>query len=135
MPDRTGDSTPQRAAIGNAFGNLLGNASVRVLVLVFWFTAAAVYEAFSLSALAGMDVWSHLRTGIWILQNHSVPRNGLFSQYSDLPWMARSWGFDALLAAAYNLMGLRALPILLMVFKALLALIFFLLAGGSRQNF
>ncbi len=82
-----------------------------------------------------MDVWSHLRTGIWILQNHAVPRTGLFSQYHDLPWMAHSWGFDVLLAAAYKLTGLRALPVLLMVFRVALALVFFLLARGSRQNF
>lgn len=128
-------STPRQAAVGDAVRNLLGNASVRVLVLVSLFTTAAVYEAFSLSALGGMDVWSHLRTGVWMLQNHAVPRNGLFSQYPDLPWTAHSWGFDGLLAAAYKLMGLRALPVLLMVFKAALALIFFLLARGSRQNF
>ena len=94
-----------------------------------------MYEAFSLSALGGLEVWSHLRTGIWILQNHTVPQNGLFSQYHDLPWMAHSWGFDVLLAAIYKLMGLRALPLLLMVFRAALALVFFLLARGSRQNF
>jgi hypothetical protein len=108
---------------------------VRVLALVSLLTTAAVYEAFSLSALGGLEVWSHLRTGIWILQNHTVPQNGLFSQYHDLPWMAHSWGFDVLLAAIYKLMGLRALPVLLMVSGAALALVFFLLARGSRQNF
>ena len=97
---------------------------VRVLALVFLFTTAAVYEAFSLSALGGLEVWSHLRTGIWILQNHAVPQNGLFSQYPDFPWMAHSWGFDVLLAAIYKLMGLRALPVLLMVFRVALALVF-----------
>jgi hypothetical protein len=110
-------------------------ASLRVLLLVLLFTSAAAYEAFSLSALAGADVWSYLRTGTWILQNHAVPHNGLFSQYPDLPWMAPDWGFDVLLAAAYKLMGLRALPVLLMVFKVALAVILFLLARGSRQNF
>lgn len=106
-----------------------------MLALVLLFTAAAAYEAVSLSALAGMEVWSHLRTGIWILQNHAVPHNGLFSQYPDLPWRAHSWGFDVLLAAAYNMTGLRALPVLLMTLKVALAFTFFLLARGSRQNF
>jgi hypothetical protein len=106
-----------------------------VLVLVLLITSAAAYEGVSLSALNGMDVWSHLSTGIWILQNYAVPHNGLFSQYPDLPWMAHSWGFDVLLASAYKVMGLRALPALLMVFKVALALTFFLLARGSRQNF
>lgn len=108
---------------------------MRVLVLVLLFTVAAVYEAFNLSSLASLDVWSHLRTGTWILQNHAVPHNGLFSQYPDLPWIAPDWGFDVLLASAYRLMGLRALPVLLMLFKVALAVTFFFLARGSRQNF
>ena len=109
-------------------------ASLRVLALVLLFATAAVYEAFSLSALNGTDVWSHLRTGTWILQNHAVPHNGLFSQYPDLPWITPTWGFDLLLAVAYKLIGLRALPVLLMLFKTALAVGLFLLARGSRQN-
>ena len=135
MRKTTTDVALRQALPGNVFGNLLDNAPLRVLVLVFLLTTAAVYEAFSLSALAGMDVWSHLRTGIWILQTHAVPRNGLFSLHPDLPWMATSWGFDGLLAAGYKLMGLRTLPLWLMAFKAALALALFRLARGSRQNF
>jgi hypothetical protein len=124
------ESPRQETAVGNPSA-----ASLQVLVLVLLFTTAAAYEALNLSALAGTDVWSHLRTGTWILQNHAVPHNGLFSQYPDLPWMAPAWGFDVLLAAGYKLMGLRALPVLLMVFKVALAVTLFLLARGSRQNF
>ncbi len=128
-------STQHKTAIASAFRWLLSIASLKVFVLLLLFTTAAAFEAFSLSAFTGMDVWSHLRTGIWILQNHAVPHKGLFSQYPDLPWMASSWGFDVLLAAVYSLMALRALPVLLMIFKVALALTFFLLAGGSRRNF
>ncbi|MGA2904377.1 MAG: hypothetical protein ABSD98_11135 [Candidatus Korobacteraceae bacterium] len=135
MTKTTADVSLREAPPGNVFSNLLDNAPLRVLVLVFLFTTAAVYEAFSLSALAGMDVWSHLRTGIWILQTHAVPRNGLFSQHPDLPWMATSWGFDVLLAAGYKLIDLRALPLSLMAFKVALAVILFWLARGSRRNF
>jgi hypothetical protein len=124
------ESTRQETAVGS-----LSATSLRVLVLVLLFTTAAAYEAFSLSALAGTDVWSHLRIGTWILQNHAVPHNGLFSQYPDLPWTASDWGFDVLLAAGYKLMGLRALPVLLMVFKVALAVTLFLLARASRRNF
>ena len=123
------------AAFGKGMRNLVDNVPLRVLALASLFTAAAVYEAFHLSALAGVSVWSHLRTGIWILQNHATPYNGLFSQYPDLPWIAHSWGFDVLLAAAYQGMGLPALPLLLMAFRVMLAPTLFLLARGSRQNF
>jgi len=112
-----------------------GDTFVRALVLLPLFATTAVSEAFSLTALSGVDVWLHLRPGIWILQNHAVPRTGLFSQHSALPWIAYDWGFDLLLVSAYKLEGLRALPLWLMVFKTALALAFFLLARGSWRNF
>ncbi len=106
-----------------------------MLILVLVFTSAAVYEAFHLSALVGLEVWSHLRTGIWILQNRAFPQDGLFSQYPELPWIAHSWGFDTLVAAAFDLAGMRALPLLLMALKVALAVTLFLLARGSWRNF
>jgi hypothetical protein len=106
----------------------------RLLLLTLLFSAAAVYEALHLSAIFSADVWWHLRTGLWILQNHAIPRTGLFSQYSDLPWMASSWGFDVLLAAAYKAFGLRAIPILLMGLKVALAVVTFLLARVARAD-
>ncbi len=117
---------PQRFSFRNA---------TQVVILVCLFTSAAVYEAFHLSALVGLEVWSHFRTGIWILQNRAFPQDGLFSQYPELPWIAHSWGFDTLVAAAFGLAGLRALPLLLMAFKVALAVTLFLLARGSWRNF
>ena len=38
--------------------------------------------------------------GTWILANHGVPHNILFSQNVQLPWVDSSWLFDALTAAA-----------------------------------
>ena len=107
----------------------------RPLLLTLLFSAAAVYEAAHQSALMSGDVWWHLRTGLWILQYHSIPRTGLFSQYSDLSWIASSWGYEVLLAAAYQLFDLRAIPILLMGLKVALAVVTFLLARAGRANF
>lgn len=106
----------------------------RLLLLTLLFSAAAVYEGIHLSALFSTDVWWHLRTGLWILQYHAIPRTGLFSQHSDLPWIASSWGYEVLLAAAYKLFGLRAIPILLMALKVALAVVTFLLARVRRAN-
>ncbi len=110
-------------------------APARLSLLLLLFTAAAVHESRHLSALFNNDVWWHLRTGIWILEHHTVPHNGLFSQYSHLPWIASSWGYDVLIAAAYKLLGLRAIPMLLMGFKLALAGVTFLLARGRGGNF
>jgi len=104
------------------------------LLLTLLFSPAAVYEAIHLSALSSTDVWWHLRTGLWILQYHAIPHTGLFSQYSDLPWIASSWGYEVLLAAGYKLFGLRAIPILLMGLKVALAVVTFLLARVGRAN-
>lgn len=108
---------------------------VRLLVLTALFSTAAVYECAHLTALTSSEVWVHLRTGVWILLNHSVPRSGLFSRYSNLPWNDSNWGFDVLLGLAYRLLGLRAIPISLMVLKVAMAAVTFLLARSSRANF
>jgi len=102
------------------------------------FASAAVFEAKSLSSLSALsndDIWWHLRTGIWILQNHGVPHSGLFSQSPQLPWSASSWGYDLLVAFSFRLLGLRSIPVLLMAFRSALAVVAFLLAGGLRGRF
>jgi hypothetical protein len=106
----------------------------RIALLVLVFSASAVYESVRLSAFSNTEVWLHLRTGLWILQNHAFPRSGLFSQYPNLPWMATSWGFDVQLAAGYKLLGLRAIPLLLMILKMALALVIYLLARAARAG-
>jgi len=49
------------------------------------------------------DMWWHLSVGDWILQNRSFPHNGIFSHTAATrPWIAYSWGYEVLLARAYN---------------------------------
>jgi hypothetical protein len=106
--------------------------------MVLLFAVAAVIEATrlsSLSALSNGEVWRHLRTGMWIMQNHGVPHTGLFSQSPELPWRAASWGYDLLVAVAYRILGLLSIPVLLMIFKLKLAMVIFLVAGGLRGRF
>ena len=137
------DSAPAaitRALIGSAgakvFGLLRRVSQARVtrpLVLVLLLTTAAAWEARQLSAFSSDELWCHLRTGAWILQNHSIPRTGLFSQLANSNWIDFSWIYDALCGAAYALLGLRAIPLLLMVFKVALAAVTFLLAGARHK--
>lgn len=108
---------------------------MRVTALAVLFSTAAVYEGVHVSAIANTEVWLHLRTGLWILENHSFPRNGLFSQYPDLPWMDSSWAFDVRLAVAYRIFSLMAIPLSLMVMKVALAVIAFLLARAGQAKF
>jgi len=108
---------------------------VQIAALLLLLTVAAVCESFRITAVTNGDIWWHLRTGLWILQNHAFPRSGLFSQYADRPWVASSWGFAVLTAETYKLLGLRAFSALLMGFKIALAAVTFLLARGERGNF
>ena len=113
----------------------LDRAPLRVAALLSAFTLPAGYEALRLSALADNDIWWHLRTGLWILQDHAIPRTGLFSQWSSLPWIDVSWGFDLLTALAYWRFGLAALPLWLMFGQLAIAAALFLLARTASQKF
>jgi hypothetical protein len=123
----------ETAVTGFAF--LKARYALRLLVLVVLFAAAALYESTHLSALSAAEVWVHLRTGTWILDNRAIPHTGLFSQYSCMPWNDSSWGFEFVLGVVYQLFGLRAIPILLMLLKAAIAAATFLLAYSRRGDF
>ncbi len=108
---------------------------LRVLALLGLLCAAPAYERFHLSSLGNADIWWHLRTGLWTLQEHAIPRDGLFSLHEKLSWVDSSWGFDLLTAAAYRVLGLRGLPALFMVLQAGVVAALFVLARGPRKNF
>ena len=115
----------------------LSNA-VRVLLLISLFVAAAFLElarGSSLSSIANGDFWWHLSTGIGILETHSLPRNGWFSQSAALPWRASSWLYDVMVALGYQMLNVRVLPLLAVIGKFALALATFVLAGGLRGRF
>lgn len=94
-----------------------------------------MYEAVKLSAVMNPEVWVHLRTGIWILQHHAIPKAGLFSQYPSLAWNDSTWGFDLILGSVYRLLGVRGIPMLLIILKVALAVLTFLLARTARLGF
>lgn len=107
---------------------------VRILALVLTITTAAAYQLLHLTALTNSDVWWHLSTGSWILQNHAVPRTAIFSQFASLPWVDSNWAFDVFTALCIRIWGLSGLPILLMLLQVAIAIAIFTLAGG-RRNF
>ena len=64
-----------------------------------------------------------------------MPHTGLFSQLSQHTWRDFSWGYDALTAMMERTLGLRAIPAMAVLFRAALAVLTFLLAGGRRGRF
>jgi len=133
--NQTSNSGVAEAAATKGIPSSRVQPALRVIVLLALFSAAAVYESLHLSSFNAPELWVHLRTGNWILENQTVPRAGLFSQYSNAPWKDASWGFDLLLGVAYKLFGLRTIPIVLLVFKAALAVVMFLLARSAGVGF
>jgi len=113
--------------------SLSGDTLFRALAFLCLLTFAAFFEFRALTALRDPEIWGHLRTGAWMLQNKAWPRLGLFSQSANLPWQDCSWGFSVLTAIAYRIAGYAALPALLIVLRIALALCAFLLAGGWRN--
>jgi hypothetical protein len=110
-------------------------AKLRIPAMLVLFSAAAIVEAFRLTSFSSSnntDIWWHLSAGLWMLQRHSFPHAGIFSQSSTQPWIASSWAYEILISILYKVFSLRAIPLLLMCFKAVLAVLTFALAGGMR---
>ena len=113
-------------------------AKLRISATLVLFSAAAVVEAFRLTSFSSpinADIWWRLSAGLWMLQHHSFPHAGIFSQSSTQPWIASSWAYEVLLAITYKVFGLRVIAWLLMCLKAVLAVLTFVLAGGIRSRF
>ena len=85
--------------------------------------------------MSSPEIWVHLRTGLWILENRSVPHTGLFSQYATLVWRDSTWAYDLRLAIAYRLFGLGAIPFSLMAARLAVALVTFFLARVGCAGF
>jgi hypothetical protein len=82
------------------------------------------------------DVWWHVRVGQWILQNHAVPHNGIFSQHAmDHGWVAYSWGFEVLSAMLMRVFGLAFIPLMLGFMRALIAFAIFVMAYRISRRF
>jgi len=123
----------QNLTSANGSRDRLGINVSQILVLALLFAASAVLETVKLSSIRDPEIWRHLAVGNWILANHAWPRVGLFSQAGNLPWHDVQWGFDVFSAMGYRIMGLWTIPAILICFRLALAVIAFLLAGGTRR--
>jgi len=111
-----------------------GLASAEIALLVLLFCAGALAESVKLKSVS-TDVWMHLRAGTWILQHHSIPRTGLFSQIPDSPWVDGHWLYQVLLGLSSSILGLRAIPFVAMLSRLLLGVCTFRLARSRNAPF
>ena len=119
----------------NSGHRLLRTLALQCAVLVVVLVSASVIEATQLKSLGNATSWLQLQVGNWIVANRAVPHSGILSRSSDLPWANPNWGLQLWLAGLSRIIGLRAIPVVVMVFRLLFALAIFVLAGGRRGNF
>ena len=79
-------------------------AAVTLSALLF----APAYLCFSGDGVQDPDVWWHLRTGEWIVEQGEIPESDAFSNYAaGRPLVAYSWLMDVTLYGLYRAVGLR----------------------------
>jgi len=82
------------------------------------------------------DVGWHLRTGEWILQQHTIPHADPFSRVSaGSPWQAYSWLFDLLLLKVWGWMNLRGLLVFTAGMMVLIAVAVYHLLSRLQADF
>lgn len=73
--------------------------------------------------IIGNDYWWHIKTGEWIVKNHKIPENDIFSWYGtekNIHWIPHEWLSGVILFLVFNLCGNNGV----FIFVLLMALIF-----------
>jgi hypothetical protein len=92
-------------------------------IALYCFPALLFIRAFYIS---DPDIWWHLRTGQWILENRAVPTTDPFSVYgAGRPWVVYSWLFDAFMAGSFHRHGLAAIAFYEIAVRLLLTVALF----------
>ena len=99
-------SRPSTLKIGQGMANTKGSAGLaQILVRVLLYALPAVLFLRKFG-IFDHDIWWHLATGRWILQNHGLPHTDPFSVYGmDKPWFVYSWIFDLVTEGLYLKFG------------------------------
>jgi len=94
------------SALREVFG-LLRLRALQLLALSSLLILVATIAFESRTTVRDPDIWWHLKVGDWIVEHHAVPYVGIFSRTAGTrPWIAYSWGYEALLSRAYAWFGL-----------------------------
>ena len=81
------------------------------------------------------DLWWHLRTGDWILQQKAVPVTDPFSTYGNgKPWVAYSWLFDVIVQNLFRMFGLTGIVWFTALFALVIALVIHRLVRQAHRN-
>lgn len=91
--------------------------------------------AFSIKSLREPDLWWQIRTGEWILENHQIPKQDIFSYtYEGAKWINVKWGFEVLAALIAKVSGPESVFILQAIIACLLVFFLFKTASGFKLS-
>lgn len=86
-----------------------------------WIIIGLILAPVLVMTRADPDLWGHVRFGLDMLADHTLPRVDPYSFTQDVPWMNHEWLSELLMGAAYRVGG----PAGLVLLKGLLVTIFF----------
>jgi hypothetical protein len=88
--------------------------------LVIWIAIYLIPGVLMLHPITDPDVWWHLRTGQWIVEQGNVTATDPFSSYGqDKPWVAYSWLFEVGLYGLFQAFGLTGI----LLFRVLMSFV------------
>lgn len=82
------------------------------------------------------DIWWHLRTGQWIIQEGALPNTDPFSIHGEgMIWLAYSWLFEVIVYFVHSGFGLSGIVLFKVLFGLLIALALHALVRRARLPF
>lgn len=106
--------------------------TIRKITIFFLF---AFIFALTCHVLTDFDIWWHLRAGKYIVENHHILKEDIFSYTAEgRPWVDLHWLFQVVSFSIYDILGANGL-IILNIIVALAAFIFLFRIGYTRHNF
>ncbi|MDP8246635.1 MAG: tetratricopeptide repeat protein [Candidatus Tritonobacter lacicola] len=91
--------------------------SLTLLNLLVFAALLALFLSLSIHQIVNFDIWWHLKTGQYILQNLAVPGSDIYTfTYSGSRWIDHQWLFQVAIHPIYSFMG----PDGLIIFQALI---------------
>jgi hypothetical protein len=110
------------------------SAAARTGLFRYWLGAILLLGvfAFCVPTIPSSDMWWHLSTGRYILQNHTVPHADPFSStIAGKPWTVHEWLSDVIFYFAYSIIGSAGLMLLTALVLTLAFWFAFQRSGGT----
>ena len=92
--------------------------------------------AFSLKNIREPDIWWQIKTGDWIIANHEVPTQDIFSfTFEGKPWINIKWGSEVLFSIVSKAFGPECIFLIQLLVSCLLVYVLFLLCKHIEKLF